>query len=159
MSIPSNRVLSRIVEQVDRSDWPPLESEVRFSTDGTAWIRIFEARFDARYATPIHFWVHALREDLAAGARREDLRGAAGYALCRNQSSDEWRAEIGAMSSAPPASGRAKLGRASMSKEVRVYRMLSSACRRSSVAVLDDGWMAHFWGHGPGATWRRDASG
>jgi hypothetical protein len=35
--------------------------------------------------------------------------------------------------------------------------MLESDCRRSSVVESGDWLVAHFWGHGPGPSWRREA--
>ena len=145
MSIQPNRVIARIVEQVDRSDWPPLVSRLHPVEDEAGWIRLYAVRDAARYATSLHFWVHALREDLAALGRREDLVAAASAALGQRQSPEDWRAELGGVSRpcvAPDA-------RAS------IHRMLESVCRRSSVAVIHGWLIAHFRVHGGGASWRR----
>ncbi len=146
MSIQPNRVLTRIIEQVDQSDWPSLRSKVHSSTDGAEWIRVIATPSHQRYATPIHFWVHALREDLTARERREDLVGSAGHALCRNQSLEDWRAEI----------AEELLPCESPGPAARIYRMLASDCRRSSVATAGDWLIAHFWSHGSGESWRRE---
>lgn len=155
MSIQPNRILARIVEQVDRSDWPELEVGVFCSPGAGELLRLYAARSSERYATAIHFWVHALRDELASRGRRADLVGAAGQALCRSQPLPEWRRELAtSLAPARPASlpWRAVLDRAS--RAGRAYRMLESACRRSS--VMEDGeWLvAHFWGHGLGESWR-----
>jgi hypothetical protein len=142
MSIQPHRVLSRIVEQVDRSDWPRIED--RWSTSiGEDSVRLFRAPQDARYATPFHFWVHALRDELDARGRRVDLVGAAGHGLCRDQDPADWRNELSSLLELPPPH-----------EMKRIYRMLESECRRSSVAETKDGWIAHFWGHGCEISWR-----
>lgn len=144
MSIQPIRVLARIVEQVDRSDWPILESKIQGSPDGSEWIRVFSTTRHERYATPIHFWVHALRDELALRGRRQDLVGTAGQALCETQPVEEWRAELSAD----------LIACRSFDLEPTVYRMQASACRRSSVAMSRDCWIAHFWEHGFRASWR-----
>ena len=101
-----------------------------------------------RYATEFHFWVHALRDDLAARSRLDDLEGAAGYALCRPQDFDAWRAEVGALGAF------ASVG-TSVAGDATIYRMQGSECRRSSVASFGGRLRAHFWGHGSGESWRR----
>jgi hypothetical protein len=148
MSIQPNRVLARIIEQVENSDWPTLEFDLQWSPDGTEWMRCFDEPVHPRYATPFHFWVHVLREDLVARSRAEDLLGVAGYALCRNLSYAEWRSEVGpiAFPGVAPTS------------DATIYEMQASGCRRSSVALIGDRLLAHFWEHGCGASWRRRAS-
>ena len=83
MSIQPNRVVARIIEQVDQSDWPTLPSRLVCRAGRARWVRFYHAPAQARYPTPIHFWVHALRDELTAMGRREDLAGAAAHALCR----------------------------------------------------------------------------
>lgn len=175
MSIQPHRVIARIVDQVDRSDWPELESLVLSSADGRQLLRFFAAPALERYATPLHFWVHALRDELAWVGQRGDLVGAAGHALCRDQRLADWCAELDAFALADgrsalealglarlveardalalPADGRGAAG--SEERPHRVYRMLESACRRSSVVGDGRRWMAHFWGHGARPSWRR----
>jgi hypothetical protein len=148
MSIQPNRVLARIIEQVERSDWPALEFELRSSPDGREWMRCFDEPMHPRYATPFHFWVHALRDDLAARSRGEDLMGVAGYALCQNQSLADWRAKVGTSTF---------LGVVSES-DATIYEMQASECRRSSVALIGDRLLAHFWEHGFRESWRRKGS-
>jgi hypothetical protein len=148
MSIQPNRVLARIIEQVEKSDWPALESDLRSSPDGREWMRCFNEPSHSRYATPFHFWVHALRDDLAARSRVDDLLGVAGYALCRNQSFAEWRVEVGSDTF---------LG-ISAESDATIYEMQASECRRSSVALIGDRLLAHFWEHGCGESWRRRGS-
>lgn len=147
MSIQPHRVLSRIVEQVDRCDWPPLETAVfsgSFERDAVeAEIRVYVSPRNDRYASPFHFWVHALREELTARGRREDLVGAAGHGLCLQQTESSWRQELGP--ACPLPEGESAL---------LIYRMLESSCRRSSMAETKAGWFAHFWGHGGQPTWR-----
>jgi hypothetical protein len=144
MSIQPNRVLARIVEQVDASDWPSLESRIVVSTNQSGWFRIYTEQVHPRYATPIHFWVHALREELTARAQREDLVGAGGRALCRPQSPEDWRAEL---------AGARLPGE--IDAQTTIHRMLESDCRRSSVAWIGEWMIAHFWGHGPAESWRQ----
>ncbi len=167
MSIQPNRVLARIVEQVDRSDWPELASSAPATRVPHEVVRVYWTRDLRRHATPIHFWVHALRDELTARGRRVDLVAAAGQALCRSQPLSEWQSELESIlppeveteapilpiSAAFPVSPRAPHG-------ARAYRMLESACRRSSVLEDGDRRIAHFWGHGvqaPGVAgiWRR----
>ena len=54
MSIQANRVLARVIEQVDQSEWPLLRSKVQSSIDGAEWIRVIATPYHGRYATPIH---------------------------------------------------------------------------------------------------------
>ena len=145
MSIQPKQVLRRIIEQVDLSDWPSLESKVHSSSDGVEWIRVIATPSHERYATPIHFWVHALRDDLTARERREDFVHSAGNALCLNQSLEDWHREIADEHLPCRSPGPTDL----------IYRMLASDCRRSSVAIAGDWLIAHFWNHGSGQSWRR----
>ena len=146
MNIQPNRILARIIEEVERSDWPPLDSRTISSSNRGEWFRYFTAPTQRRYSTPFHFWVHALRDDLHACARGEDLMGMAGYALCQNQSLEDWRSDIGENLPIDPG----------FESEARIYRMQASECRRSSVASNRDRLFAHFWGHGAGESWRRE---
>jgi hypothetical protein len=161
MSIQPNRVIHRIVAQVDESDWPSLPCRVLSSPSGGEMIRLYETTARERYATPLHFWVHALRDELAATERRDDLIGAAGHAMCLAQPLGEWLDEIGSFSPQAGAKGVSRLREGVMedrSVNVRVYRMLASECRRSSVFDDQDAFVAHFWGHGSHASWRRSLS-
>jgi hypothetical protein len=159
MSIQPNRVLERIVEQVDRSGWPRLEARTIVRGDGDGedggLLRFYLHRTEPRYATPVHFWVHALREDLAARAQRGTLVGAAGRALCRRQSLRDWRREVAAVTAGAADDALLDCARGcSVGSEAQAWRMLESDCRRSSV-VAGGGWLvAHFWGHGAGESWR-----
>jgi hypothetical protein len=158
MSIQPNRVLERIVDQVDRSGWPCLEARTIAGGVGdgeeSGLLRLYFQRAEPRYATPMHFWVHALREDLAARAQRATLVGAAGHALCRRQSLCEWQREVATMMAGATDDSLLDCVREwGMGGEVQAWRMLESDCRRSSV-VAGDGWLvAHFWGHGAGESW------
>jgi len=145
MSIHPNRVLARIIEQVEQSDWPPLAPKIHSLANGREWIRVYEAPDLERYATSFHFWVHALRDELAARGRGEDLMGVAGHALCRNLTVSEWSAEIGEHGFAADT----------VRDDVEIYRMQADECRRSSVARNGDSLIAYFWGHGFGESWRR----
>lgn len=158
MSIQPNRVIAKIIHQVDQADWPPLRSQV-FAEEGCGeWIRIYRAPADARYATALHFWVHALRDELAATGRRADLVGAAGHALCRRRSAEDWLEAL---------EGNGRFRAAKTSREIRasladsdgfeLHWMLESECRRSSVLDLRTGFVADFWGHGAGPSWGRRA--
>lgn len=155
MSIQPNRVLDRIVEQVDRSGWPRLAARTIAPGEGGGLLRLYLHRAEPRYATPVHFWVHALREDLAARAQRGTLVGAAGHALCRPQSLADWRHEVAAVMAGTEDDALLDCaGGWSAGSEVQAWRMLESDCRRSSV-VAGGGWLvAHFWGHGAGESWR-----
>jgi hypothetical protein len=148
MSIHPNRVLARIVEQVEHSDWPPLTAEVHYLAGGEERISLFDEPVQERYATPFHFWVHALRDDLAARDRVADLVHVAGYALCQAQSLDDWQRELDEVW---------PVGEAPIRCEA-IYRMQADECRRSSVALLGDRLVAHFWGHGFETSWRRRGS-
>jgi len=152
MSIQPNRVVARIIHQVDRSDWPRLDSTVVATGKGDEWLRVFRAPAHPRYATPIHFWVHALRDELAATGRRVDLVGAAGHALCRKEPVEGWLSALrgGAKGAAVDDVSVAVEG----APRAEAYRMLESECRRSSVVDGDSFFVADFWGHGAGATWR-----
>ena len=149
MSIHPNRVLARIIEQVDASDWPRLASELHWSEDGRERIRLYHARAQERYATPFHFWVHALRDELETRARGEDLMGVAGYALGQKQSVEDWRDEVGPILALDDT----------MREDAIVYVMQAGVCRRSSVVHSGEDLWAHFWGHGPNESWRRKAIG
>lgn len=158
MSIQPNRVIAKIIHQVDQADWPPLRSEV-FAEEGRgAWVRIYRAPADRRYATAIHFWVHALRDELSATGRREDLVGAAGHALCRRRAADDWLRAL-------EENGRFRRAKACTeireavagAEDAELHWMLESECRRSSVLDLRTGFVADFWGHGAGPSWRRPA--
>ena len=160
MSIQPNRVVARIIAQVDQSDWPSLESRVWIVDGSDRWVRVYRAPAEARYATPVHFWVHALREELGTVDRRADLVGAAGHALCRVRPVESWRAEIDAIEPglAPGVATRLDLpDPASLDASTQVFRMLESPCRRSSVMDHRDGFVADFHGHGAGPSWRRRA--
>jgi hypothetical protein len=157
VSIQPNRVIHRIVEQVDRSDWPPLASHILVSADGGEIMRFYRVPTHERYATPLHFWVHALREELQATGQREYLVAAAGQALGRNQTAADWLNELNTFIAEGGRTAAEVLDLAAVDEapvSVEVYRMLESACRRSSVVADGDSLMAHFWGHGSGASWR-----
>jgi hypothetical protein len=145
MSIQPNRVLARIIEQVEQSDWLRLTARVVARGESGEWIRLFDEPRSERYATPFHFWVHALRDDLAARGRVEDLVPVAGHALCRTQSVDGWRAELAGVWPEAEGSRTAQT----------IYLMQANECRRSSVALYPDRLITHFWGHGCEASWRR----
>lgn len=158
MSIQPNRVIHRIIDQVDRSDWPPLASRVFSSLGGGEIIRFYSVPNHERYATPLHFWVHALREELQATDHREDLVSAACHALGQNQSLADWLKELSEFSLEDGRTATQALGlsEATLARDsLQVYRMLDSVCRRSSVVSGSDRLMAHFWGHGSSASWRR----
>lgn len=157
MSIQPNRVVARIIHQVDRSDWPALDSTVVAAEGRDGWLRVFRAPAHPRYATPIHFWVHALRDELSATGRRVDLIGAAGHALCRKEPVEDWVEAMRRDVPATPLGARVADDVASQvggATRVEAYRMLESACRRSSVVGGDGFFVADFWGHGAGASWR-----
>lgn len=164
MSIQPNRVIARIIEQVDGSDWPALETRWVVNGDGPESIRLYWAKADPRYATPLHFWVHALREELSTRDRRSDLVGAAGHALCWNQSTSDWWEELEAFAGADEGAGDeisgpdwAAIRALGQGPRSHAHRMLESGCRRSSVVGDDDWWFAHFWGHGSHRSWAREA--
>jgi len=161
MSIQPNRVIQRIIEQVDQSDWPTLEGEVVCSVATGEFLRFYRSAHHNRYATPLHFWVHALREELRATEHREDLVGIACHALGHKQSRENWLSELAALrlgkeSNAIDALGLSAWGEARPA--VEIYRMLDSDCRRSSVVADASSMMSHFWGHGSRASWRRRTS-
>jgi hypothetical protein len=145
MSIHPNRVLWRIIDQVEKSDWPALDFETQVSIDREESVRIFRGLQSQRHATPFHFWVHALRDDLAARSRLCDLVGVAGYALSQKQTPAEWEAE----------NGFDRLDGIGMADDAEIYRMQASVCRRSSVVSSGGRLWAHFWSHGLVETWRR----
>ena len=158
MSIQPSRVIDRIVRQVDASGWPPLPVRTLVAKDET--LLLFSAPADPlRHATPIHFWVHALRDELAARGRRGDLVGAAVHASGRNQSVSAWLEELDALALAEGPRPVDLLGLRSLgesgSRPVEAYRMLESECRRSSVVGDGQRWWAHFWGHGSAPSWRQ----
>ena len=123
-------------------------------------MRFYHAPAQARYPTPIHFWVHALRDELTAMGRREDLVGAAANALCRLRPFDEWRKELEEFDGEVVEALLAEVGAAEDtddSEESQVFRMLGGECRTSSVVDHRTGFVADFQGHGDGPTWRRSA--
>ena len=158
MSLQPNRVINRIVEQVDRANWPRLQSEVYALGASGETLRIYRAKAAIRYATPLHFWAHALRDELSATSRRADFLGAAGHALCRGRSIGDWHDELAELWRQPGVayadaySPTILLGH---ERRPEVYLMLESECRRSSVLATGDGFMADFWGHGGAPTWRQ----
>lgn len=155
MSIQPNRIVNRIVQQVDQSDWPRLESLVYSAAGDDRWLRIYHAPSHSRYATAIHFWVHALREELTATGCRSDLVGAAGHALGRKEAATQWLAEFSEIDALPREFGISDS--TDLDSEVEVYRMLESECRQSSVLSSRSVLIADFWGHGGGPSWRRRA--
>ncbi|MEM9175381.1 MAG: hypothetical protein AAGC67_09105 [Myxococcota bacterium] len=158
MSIQPNRVIAKIIHQVDQADWPPLRSEVYAHDADDGWLRVYRAPADPRYATAIHFWVHALRDELAAVGRRVDLVGAAGHALCRARPVGVWLESLEANADFRARGQGAVLREAlDAATGAELHWMLLSECRRSSVLDLRDGFVADFWGHGAGPSWRRRA--
>jgi hypothetical protein len=159
MSIQPNRVIAKIIHQVERADWAPLRAEVFASEARGEWMRVYRAPAQAFHATAIHFWVHALRDELAATGRPEDLVGAAGHALCRGRAVDGWLAELEAnatFAADPVAAALRRDVEAASAPEL--HRMLESECRRSSVLELRGEFVADFWNHGAGPSWRRRAA-
>jgi len=143
--------------QVDQSDWPRLASEVYPAGNEGEHIRVYRAEAHTRYATPLHFWAHALRDELSATSRREDFLGAAGHALCRGRSVEDWHAglaELFGRADFADAEAYAPASLLASDRVPEVYLMLESECRRSSVLATRDGFMADFWGHGGVPTWR-----
>ena len=158
MSLQPNRVINRIVEQVDQSDWPRLRSEVYVAGSAGETLRIYRAGAETRYATPLHFWAHTLRDELSATGRRADFLGAAGHALCRGRSVEEWHDELTELWKQPGLTYAEDYAPSVLLERKRtpeVYLMLESECRRSSVLATGDGFMADFWSHGGAPTWRR----
>lgn len=158
MSIQPNRVIQRIILQVDRSDWPALAGQVVCAEATGEFIRFYRTPRHERYATPLHFWVHALREELRTTEHREDLVGVACHALGRKQSPAEWLAELAGLRVDGGRNAIEALGlspRVDASSPIEIYRMLDSGCRRSSVAADAASLMTYFWGHGSNASWRR----
>ena len=158
MSIQPNRVINRIVQQVDASEWPRLTAEVYPCEVDGEWLRVYRAPADPCYATPLHFWAHALRDELSATGRREDFLGAAGHALCHSKSISTWHAELKVLWSHPEFSGAAAYEPERLEAPGRapqVFCMLASECRRSSVLASGEAFFADFWGHGAGPSWRR----
>ncbi len=161
MSIQPNRVIQRIIEQVDRSDWPPLEGRMVCSVPTGEFLRFYRSPHHDRYATPLHFWVHALREELGATEHRDDLVGVACHALGRKQSLEDWLAELAGLRLGAGRNAIDALGLSAWvdaGPSVEIYRMLDSDCRRSSVITDASSMMSHFWGHGSRSSWRRRTS-
>ncbi len=161
MSIQPNRVVARIVDQVDRSDWPRLESRVVSLADDDRWLRLIVAPRGPGHATAIHFWVHALRDELSAIGRRVDLVGAAGHALGRKRTLEAWLealrdAEARAISGGEAVS--ALLRRVEGLARAEVHTMLDGTCRQSSVLDAGGFLAVDFWGHGAGWSWRTEAA-
>lgn len=160
MSIQPNRVLARIVDQVDQSRWPRLASRVVTFAPEDRWLRLIVASRRPEHATAIHFWVHALRDELAFVGRREDLVGAAGQALCRKRPIGPWLDALHEMEARATSGGEAVsdlIRRMRGLPKVERHVMLDSVCRRSSVLDAGDFFAVEFWGHGPGSSWQVDA--
>ena len=160
MSIQPHRVIHRIIEQVDRSDWPRLTPALSGAAAGGGRLRLYRAPISPHYATPIHFWVHALREDLRATGHHEDLVATAAHAICRERPVDGWLDELTGIESVAGPAVIDALERSAGSvtdSSAQVHRMLQSPCRRSSVWASSRGFAADFWSHGPGPVWRRRA--
>ena len=158
MSIQPNRVIQRIIEQVDQSDWPALEGQLVCAPSTGEFLRLYRSPHHERYATPLHFWVHALREELQATGHRQDLVGVACHALGRKQSLADWLDELAGLRAPAGQNAVDVLGLsawAGAGPSIEVYRMLDSDCRRSSVATDGASMMSHFWGHGSTSSWRR----
>lgn len=167
MSIQPVRVIGRMIDQVAGSDWPRLEGRFVDSADGMGSYRFYRVPQHARYATPFHFWVHAMREERASVGRGEDLVGAASHAMCRGIALAEFVAQLDGFPLAADARATEILGLASVPATVLetdaasaarrgivAYEMLESACRRSGLASYDGALMAYFWGHGFAESWR-----
>jgi hypothetical protein len=167
MSIQPVRVIGRMIDQVDQSDWPPLAGRFVASADETGVYRFYVAPQVERYATPFHFWVHALREERASVGRREDLVGAAGHAMCRSMSLADFLTQLDGCELAEGANAREILGLAAIPdavvaenaaiaarRGIVAYEMLDSACRRSGLARYGGHLMTYFWGHGFAESWR-----
>ncbi len=170
MSIQPVRIIGRMIDQVAASDWPSLEGQFVDSEDGTGSYRFYRAPKLERYATPFHFWVHALREERVTIGRGEDLVGAAGHAMCRGIALAEFIAQLDAFPLADGARATEMLGLASVPATVLeastaiaarsgivAYDMLESVCRRSGLASYDGNLLAYFWGHGFVESWRSEA--
>ncbi len=161
MSIQPNRVVARIVDQVDQSDWPRLESSVVTFRSDDRWLRLIVAPRGVGHATAIHFWVHALRDELATIGRRVDLVGAAGQALCRKRPLENWLEGL-REAHASAISGGAVLAslirRVEALPRAELHVMLESECRLSSVLDAGDFLAVEFWGHGSGVSWKVDAA-
>ncbi|MFK7895575.1 MAG: hypothetical protein AB8G23_07045 [Myxococcota bacterium] len=167
MSIQPVRVIGRMIDQVDQSDWPRLEGRFVASADGGKAYRFYRSSHHARYATPFHFWVHALREERASVGRRSDLVGAAGAAMCRGVSLSDFLRELDSFALADGVEGREILGLGSVPAEalamnvataardgIVAYEMLGSECRRSGLASYGGEFMTYFVGHGFAESWR-----
>lgn len=159
MSIQPNRVIARIIEQVDHSGWPRLTSAVYpAASAGDPWVRLYRSPALPRYATALHFWVHALRDELSATGRRRDLVGAAGHALCRSRSAENWLAGLEEnVAYRDTGAGEALRREIAGRQDVQLHRMLESECRESSVLDLRNEFIADFRVHGAGPSWRRTA--
>jgi hypothetical protein len=158
MSIQPHRVIHRIIEQVDRCDWPRLAPALSGAAVGGGQLRLYRAPVSQHYATPIHFWVHALREDLRATGHDGDLVATAAHAICRERPVGEWLDELAGVESVTGPSAVEGLGPGAgplTDQTAQVHRMLQSSCRRSSVWASSRGFAADFWSHGPGPVWRR----
>ena len=163
MSIQPNRIINRIVEQVDGSDWPPLRSRVYSNESQGEVLRIYRVPHEVRYATPLHFWLHALREELMATSHRSDFVGIAAHAMGHYRSFAAWAAsDLEQDMKTVPSFGADQLDRFGLAPvapdqpdDRSAYVMLASECRRSSVVRGDDWWVATFWSHGAGPSWRR----
>ena len=158
MSIQPHRVIHRIIDQVDRSDWPALHAAFSGAAADGGRLRLYRSPPSTRYATPIHFWAHALREDLRATGRRDDLVATAAHAICRERPVEGWLEELARVDSVSFPSLRDFVGvdeGAADGQDGQVHHMLQSACRRSSVWASSRGFAADFWSHGPGPIWRR----
>lgn len=167
MSIQPVRVIGRMIDQVAASDWPALQGHFAAAEYGISAYRFYRAPKLERYATPFHFWVHALREERKAIGQGEDLVGAAGHAMCRGMALVDFIAELDSLVLSGGARAAEILGlskvphavlKADPAKSARdgivAYAMLESSCRRSGLASYGGDLMAYFGGHGFAESWR-----
>lgn len=169
MSIQPVRVIGRMIDQVAASDWPALKGRFAATVDGMSSYRFYRSPQLERYATPFHFWVHALREERAAVGRGEDLVGSAAHAMCRGIALAEFIAELDALVFSDGADAAEMLGLSSVPQAVLAadtansarngivaYTMLESPCRSSGLASYGGEVMAYFGGHGFVESWRSE---
>ncbi len=143
MSIANYSVVSRILAEVQQSSPQPElvgvdrvdEPQQTFELRRTRRVHL------APFATPFHFWAHALQALLANEGRSDLFEAMATHALCQVVEAEEvgpaLAALAGRMTSRPALAPDGGFRRG--------YRMIDQDVMCSWVAEAQDEWFAAFW--------------
>ena len=140
MSIASQSVMGRILAEVQSRPGPPeLGARERNRSEGQLFeLRRSEVSHEPPFATPLHFWAHALHDLLVAEGRSDLFEALAAHGLCRVEEPE-----------AIARGFRALAGRVGSDAEplevTSGYRMLDRDVVASWLAESDAGFSACFW--------------